>query len=124
MNAAADGPDGGADALDGPATSLLFDVFALHQAVGRFLQEAMRAGPLTPAEYAVYSAIFELEAASPTRVAARLGMRLTTFVDRLRTSVDRNDRHPHGDRAARLYDQAAAPTDRLRSQHRPHAEAE
>ena len=84
MNAAADGPDGGADALDGPATSLLFDVFALHQAVGRFLQEAMRAGPLTPAEYAVYSAIFELEAASPTRVAARLGMRLTTFVDRLR----------------------------------------
>jgi DNA-binding MarR family transcriptional regulator len=65
-------------------TSLLFDVFALGQSVGRLLSEAMRQGPLTPAEYAVYSAIFELEAASPTRLAARLGMRLTTFVDQLR----------------------------------------
>ena len=69
---------------DSPATSILFGVFALNQAVGRFLAEAMRTGPLTPADYAVYSAIFELEAASPTRIAARLGMRLTTFVDRLR----------------------------------------
>lgn len=70
---------------DGPRTSLLFDVFALDQSVGRLLDEAMRAGPLSPAEYAVYSAIFELEAASPTQLAARLGMRLTTFMDRLRT---------------------------------------
>lgn len=67
-----------------PGTSLLFDVFALDQAVGRLLDEAMRDGPLTPSEYAVYSAIFELEAASPTQLAARLGMRLTTFMDRLR----------------------------------------
>jgi DNA-binding MarR family transcriptional regulator len=70
------------------ATSLLFDVFALNQAVGQMLAGAMRDGPLTPAEYAVYSAIFELEAASPTRLAARLGMRLTTFVDQLR-SIER-----------------------------------
>jgi DNA-binding MarR family transcriptional regulator len=66
-----------------PGTSLLFDVFALGQSVGRLLDEAMREGPLTPTEYAIYSAIFELEAASPTRLAARLGMRLTTFMDRL-----------------------------------------
>jgi DNA-binding MarR family transcriptional regulator len=66
------------------ATSILFDVFALNQAVGRLLATAMRDGPLTPGEYAVYSAIFELEAASPTELAARLGMRLTTFVDQLR----------------------------------------
>ena len=66
------------------ATSILFDVFALNQAVGRLLASAMRDGPLTPGEYAVYSAIFELEAASPTELAARLGMRLTTFVDQLR----------------------------------------
>ncbi len=66
------------------ATSVLFDVFALNQAVGRLLAAAMRDGPLTPGEYAVYSAIFELEAASPTELAARLGMRLTTFVDQLR----------------------------------------
>lgn len=65
-------------------TSILFDVFALNQAVGRLLAAAMRDGPLTPGEYAVYSAIFELEAASPTELAARLGMRLTTFMDQLR----------------------------------------
>lgn len=78
--------------LGGPApasgepleTALLFDVFALNQAVGALLAETMRDGPLTPAEYAVYSAIFELEAASPTEIAARLGMPLTTFMDRLR----------------------------------------
>jgi DNA-binding MarR family transcriptional regulator len=72
------------DAADPLDTSLLFDVFALNQAVGRLLAETMRDGPLTPVEYALYSAIFELEAASPTQLAARLGMRLTTFVDRLR----------------------------------------
>jgi DNA-binding MarR family transcriptional regulator len=66
------------------ATSILFDVFALNQAVGRFLAAAMRHGPLTPGEYAVYSAVFELEAATPTQLAARLGMRLTTFMDQLR----------------------------------------
>lgn len=65
-------------------TSILFDVFALNQAVGRLLATAMRDGPLSPTEYAVHSAIFELEAASPTRLAARLGMRLTTFMDHLR----------------------------------------
>lgn len=69
---------------DAPGTSLLFDVFALGQAVGRLLATAMRDGPLTPAEYALYSAVFELEAATPTVLAARLGMRLTTFMDQLR----------------------------------------
>lgn len=69
------------NALD---TSLLFDVFSLNQAVSRLLTETMRDGPLTPTEYAVYSAIFELEAATPTQLAARLGMRLTTFMDQLR----------------------------------------
>lgn len=65
-------------------TSILFDVFALNQAVSRMLAAAMRDGPLSPGEYAVYSAIFELEAATPTQLAARLGMRLTTFMDQLR----------------------------------------
>lgn len=78
-------------------TSLLFEVFALNQSVGRFLADAMRHGPLTPADYAVYSAIFELEAASPTTLAARLGMRLTTFMDHLRTIERRGHarRLPH-----------------------------
>jgi DNA-binding MarR family transcriptional regulator len=88
------------DPLD---TSLLFDVFALNQAVGRFLASAMRDGPLTPAEYAVYSAIFELESATPTALAARLGMRLTTFIDQLRLVEARGHarrlRHPRDGRS-------------------------
>jgi DNA-binding MarR family transcriptional regulator len=73
-----------APAPGAPSTSLLFDVFALNQAVGRLLAAAMRDGPLTPNEYAVYSAVFELESATPTQLAGRLGMRLTTFMDQLR----------------------------------------
>ena len=82
------------DPLD---TSILFDVFALNQAVGRLLAETMRDGPLTPGEYAVYSAIFELEAATPTAIAARLSMRLTTFMDHLREIARRGHarRLPH-----------------------------
>ena len=82
--------------LDPLATSLLFDVFAVNQAVGRLLAEVMQDGPLTPSEYAVYSAIFELEAATPTQLAARLGMRLTTFVDQLRAM----ERRGHAGRIA------------------------
>jgi DNA-binding MarR family transcriptional regulator len=82
---------------DAPETSLLFDVFALSQAVGRLLAGAMRDGPLTPAEYAVYSAVFELEAATPTQLSSRLGMRLTTFMDQLRLLESRGHarRIPH-----------------------------
>jgi len=76
-------------------TSLLFDVFALNQAVGRVLASAMRDGPLTPSEYAVYSAIFELESASPTALAGRLGMRLTTFMDHLRLAEGRGHARRH-----------------------------
>ena len=70
-------------------TSILFDVFTGNQAVARLLAVAMRDGPLTPADYAIYSAIFELEAASPTTIADRLGVRLTTFMDQLRAIVER-----------------------------------
>jgi len=72
-------------AADGsqPPTSLLFDVFALYQAVGRMLATYMIESPLTPAEYALISAIFETESITPTRLAARLGMPLTTLMDHL-----------------------------------------
>ncbi len=92
MTSSARGP--ARDPLD---TSLLFEVFALNQAVGRFLADAMRDGPLSPAEYAVASAVFELEAATPTEIAARLGMRLTTFMDQLRAMERRGHarRLPH-----------------------------
>ena len=82
---------------DTPGTSLLFDVFATSQAVGRLLAAAMRVGALTPAEYAVSSAMFELEAATPTALAARLGMPLTTLADQLRAFEARGHaaRLPH-----------------------------
>lgn len=87
-------------------TSILFDVFALNEAVERLLAGAMRDGPLTPGEYAVYSAVFELEAASPTELAARLGMRLTTFIDQLRLMEGRGHArrvgHPSDGRSYRV----------------------
>ena len=78
-------------------TSLLFDLFVTNQAVSRMLATAMRDGPLNPSEYAIYSAIFELEAGTPTTIAARLGMPLTTLVDHLRTLEGRGHaaRLPH-----------------------------
>ncbi|MES1239424.1 MAG: MarR family transcriptional regulator [Chloroflexota bacterium] len=91
---------------DDPGTSLLFDVFATSQAVGRLLAAAMRGGPLTPPEYAVASAIFELEAAAPTALAARLGMPLTTLADQVRAfearGLVRRLPHPTDGRSYRL----------------------
>ncbi len=66
-----------------PPTSLLFDVFAADQAVGRLLDLYMADSPLTPAEYAFYSAIFETESIKPSALAARMGMPLTTVMDHI-----------------------------------------
>jgi DNA-binding MarR family transcriptional regulator len=41
----------------------------------------MADSPLTPEEYAIYSGIFEDESVTPTRLARRLGMPLTTAMD-------------------------------------------
>jgi DNA-binding MarR family transcriptional regulator len=64
-----------------PPTSLLFDIFALNQSLGRMLSAYMADSPLTPAEYAFYSAIFETESITPSALAKRLGMPLTTVMD-------------------------------------------
>jgi DNA-binding MarR family transcriptional regulator len=58
-------------------------VYALGQAVRRFLAEAMADGPLSPEDYAIYSAVFEDERITPTRMAARLGTPLTTVMDHI-----------------------------------------
>jgi DNA-binding MarR family transcriptional regulator len=84
-----------------PPTSLLFDIFALDQAVGRLLDAYMVGSPLTPAEYALYSAVFETESITPSALAERLGMPLTTVMDH----VARLERRGH---AVRMPD----PTDR------------
>src|SRR4051794_30558634 len=69
--------------MNEPPTSLLFDIFSLNQALGRLLDVYMARSALTPAEYALYSAIFETESITPTALAARLGMPLTTVMDHL-----------------------------------------
>ena len=63
--------------------SLFFEVYALGQAVRRLLTTAMASSPLTPEEYAIYSAVFEDESLTPTRMARRLGMPLTTAMDHI-----------------------------------------
>jgi len=63
--------------------SLFFEVYALNQAVGRLLGVAMVGSPLTPEEYAIYSAVFEDERITPTLMARRLGMPLTTVMDHI-----------------------------------------
>jgi DNA-binding MarR family transcriptional regulator len=67
-----------------PPTSIFFEVFALGQAVRQVLMSTMSDAALTPEEYAIYSAIFEAEALTPTQMAARLGMPLTTVMERVR----------------------------------------
>jgi DNA-binding MarR family transcriptional regulator len=85
-------------------TSVLFDVFVLGQAVRRLLTAAMAESPLRPEEYAVYSAIFEMESVTPTAMAARLGMPLTTVVDHLRVLEGRGHARRIGNpRDARSY---------------------
>jgi DNA-binding MarR family transcriptional regulator len=64
--------------------SLLFDVFVLGERVHELLSLALADTPLRPAEYAVYSVLFEEESVSPTAMAATLGMPLTTAVDHIR----------------------------------------
>src|SRR5215210_6312174 len=70
--------------LERPSSpSLFFEVYALGQAVRRLLAQQMAQSPLTPEEYALYSAIFEDERLTPTRMARRLGLPLTTVMDHL-----------------------------------------
>lgn len=64
--------------------SLFFDLFVLFQRVHELLATAMATSPLSPAEYATYSVVFEDEAVSPTALAAQLSMPLTTIVDDIR----------------------------------------
>lgn len=71
--------------------SLLFDVFVLNQAVRRLLHAAMADSPLRPEEYAIYSVVFEDEAVSPTAMAARLSMPLTTVAEYVREMEARGD---------------------------------
>jgi DNA-binding MarR family transcriptional regulator len=68
---------------DASSPSLLFEVFALGQQVRRLLATAMAQSALDPTDYAFVSAVFEDEAPTPTTMARRLGMPLSTVVDQV-----------------------------------------
>ncbi len=61
--------------------SALYDVFVLGEAVNQMLAGALADAPLTPQEYAVYSAIFERGPAMPSELAHVLGMPAQTMSD-------------------------------------------
>jgi DNA-binding MarR family transcriptional regulator len=70
--------------------SLLFDVFVLNQQLRTLLTRALAGTGLRPDEYAVYSALFELGPLTPTRLAAQLGMPLTTLLDYVQVLLKRH----------------------------------
>ncbi len=51
--------------------SVLYDVYVLGQAVNELLVDGLADAPLTPSEYAVYSAVFERGPATPSELAPR-----------------------------------------------------
>ena len=69
--------------------SLLFDVFVLGQRVRQLMTAGLAGAPLKPEEYAVYSVVFEDEAVSPTSMAAKMSMPLTTVADYVRLMESR-----------------------------------
>ena len=52
---------------------------ALGQQLGNLLQQAMADAPLTPGEFAVYSALRLMQPTTPTQLATALGMKATTL---------------------------------------------
>jgi DNA-binding MarR family transcriptional regulator len=58
-------------------------LFALDQQLGSLLSRAMTAAPLTPAEFAVYSALRLEQPTTPSELAHTLGMRATTMSSHL-----------------------------------------
>jgi DNA-binding MarR family transcriptional regulator len=54
-------------------------IFALDQQLASLLQQAMADAPLTPGEFAVYSALRLMQPTTPTQLAGTLGMKPTTL---------------------------------------------
>ena len=105
---------------DGPSSpSVFFEAYALNQSIRRLLAVAMADSPLTPEQYAIYSAIFEDEQITPTRMAERLGTPLTTVMDH----VARLERLGHVRRTVDPRDRRATliTLDRQRSRRAPRA---
>jgi DNA-binding MarR family transcriptional regulator len=61
--------------------SVLYDVYVLGQAVNEMLIDALADAPLSPSEYAIYSAVFERGPATPSELSHALGMPAQTMSD-------------------------------------------
>lgn len=57
--------------------------------MGGLLADALASSPLTPAQYAFYSAVREHQPVSPTDLSRRLGMAFTTTTDTIKEMVRR-----------------------------------
>jgi DNA-binding MarR family transcriptional regulator len=76
-------------ATTGTGRSLLFELFVANQRVRQLLGAAMADAGLTPDEYAVYSALFEDGALTPTELGRRVGMPPTTVSHYVRALRER-----------------------------------
>jgi len=71
--------------------SLSFDVFAVSQRLGTYLDRALEGTGIRPAEYAVYSLMLEAGPRTPSELAAMLGMRPSTLSTYLTAMLARGD---------------------------------
>ena len=63
--------------------SVLFELFVVTQKTRVLLSEAMSESPLTPTEYAVYSLVYDTVRITPTDMAERMGLPVTTLLDHI-----------------------------------------
>jgi DNA-binding MarR family transcriptional regulator len=71
--------------------SLSFDVFAVNQRLGAYLDRALEGTGIRPAEYAVYSLMLEAGPRTPTELAAMLGVPASTLSTYLTAMLGRGD---------------------------------
>jgi len=71
--------------------SLSFDVFAVNQRLGAYLDRALAGTGIRPAEYAVYSLMLEAGPRTPSELATMLGMPPSTLSTYLGGMLNRGD---------------------------------
>ena len=71
--------------------SLSFEIFAVSQRLGAYLDRALEGTGIRPAEYAVYSLMLEAGPRTPTELAAMLGMPPSTLSTYLAAMLARED---------------------------------
>jgi len=71
--------------------SLPFDVFAVSQQLGAYLDRALEGTGIRPAEYAVYSLMLEAGPRTPSELAVMLGMPPSTLSTYLAAMLARED---------------------------------